>query len=453
MRIPSVLFGLMLAASLPLHAQGPEKVDVKKIKKGDLVPEISARDLAGQETRLSQQQGKPVLLIFSSTTCGPCLAELPQMAKMIEKWKSRGLVAINIMHDKDPAQVKTYLSKHPELSWPCWIASTGGWNDPAFRAFSVRGIPSHAFIDPDGRVICGDLNGAALEAAMEEYFDGKIAPPKLDLQMTELQQALAGEDKARLRKAMSFLAEKEVDGHAFNFVLQQHLRQSPRRHPLECLLAWHDFSETTVRAIYDNDKPLETEVLLAHAAYDIQAWAAGDALIAHCNGIIHWQEKAGEFSPDPEALLLVKRRRALLLQDAAGQATLLDMARRDSRREVQEATLKDFAALSAAELAPLRDWLSWQEGADPASFVQEGKSVVFRYQAEATPFANALKFSVLVQVDESQEFPLEMRHDGSRSRWKLDWIPPAGSQILRLKFVDETGRCDNRKRQLKLKTN
>jgi hypothetical protein len=97
--------------------------------------------------------------------------------------------------------------------------------------------------------------------------------------------------------------------------------------------------------------------------------------------------------------------------------------------------------------------LSWQEGADPASFVQEGKSVVFRYQAEATPFANALKFSVLVQVDESQEFPLEMRHDGSRSRWKLDWIPPAGSQILRLKFVDETGRCDNRKRQLKLKTN
>jgi thiol-disulfide isomerase/thioredoxin len=62
---------------------------------------------------LADHKGKLVLFDFWATWCEPCRAELPELAKLEQRWKSRGLVLVTVSADEpdQEAAAAAFLEK------------------------------------------------------------------------------------------------------------------------------------------------------------------------------------------------------------------------------------------------------------------------------------------------------------------------------------------------------
>jgi peroxiredoxin len=67
---------------------------------GSAAQDFTTRDTEGNNYRLSDHIGKEVILIdFWATWCVPCLAEMPHLERMWEKYKSRGFSVVAVSMD------------------------------------------------------------------------------------------------------------------------------------------------------------------------------------------------------------------------------------------------------------------------------------------------------------------------------------------------------------------
>src|SRR5262249_50166353 len=64
-------------------------------------PDFALTDNAGAQVRLSDFQGKVVLLSLWDTQCAPCNVEIPWFIEFQQKYKDRDFVVLSIALDKD----------------------------------------------------------------------------------------------------------------------------------------------------------------------------------------------------------------------------------------------------------------------------------------------------------------------------------------------------------------
>jgi peroxiredoxin len=118
---------------------------------GTVAPDFKTRDLNGESLSLADLRGKYVLLNFWSTTCGPCIGEIPDLQKTYQAYKDDDrVVMIGLALDSSERKVKAFV-KEREMHWRQAILR-GEFDDPIARAFKVSGIPSTLIIGPDGKV-------------------------------------------------------------------------------------------------------------------------------------------------------------------------------------------------------------------------------------------------------------------------------------------------------------
>src|SRR5688572_1380797 len=79
---------------------------------GPKAPDFSLPSLDGKTVRLSDYLGKSVILIdFWSTTCDPCMVEMPHLVELYKKHKDKGFVVLAISLDgpESRAQVSSVV--------------------------------------------------------------------------------------------------------------------------------------------------------------------------------------------------------------------------------------------------------------------------------------------------------------------------------------------------------
>ena len=115
-------------------------------------------------TKLSQHiAGKVALIDFWASWCGPCRAEIPNIAEMHKKYADKGVVVIGLnVWDKPDAQRKTIETMN--MTW-LQLADT---TKMATDTYGVNGIPQIMLIGKDGTILARDLRGEAIEAAIVE---------------------------------------------------------------------------------------------------------------------------------------------------------------------------------------------------------------------------------------------------------------------------------------------
>src|SRR6185312_613814 len=77
---PKMENGKMIALQL--------KKNDKVLKIGSEAPDFTVADLNGKMYKLSDLKGKTVVLNFWFTTCAPCVTEMPELNRLIEKYKN-----------------------------------------------------------------------------------------------------------------------------------------------------------------------------------------------------------------------------------------------------------------------------------------------------------------------------------------------------------------------------
>ncbi|MEO6595920.1 MAG: TlpA disulfide reductase family protein [Planctomycetota bacterium] len=112
--------------------------------------ELTGRLADGEDFTTASLRGKVVLVCFWATWCQPCLAALPEVLAVHERYAAAGLAVIGVSCDHDRAALSRYLAEHPAISWPqLFDAGRPGWHELAFFC-GVRSIPSVFLIDRRG---------------------------------------------------------------------------------------------------------------------------------------------------------------------------------------------------------------------------------------------------------------------------------------------------------------
>ena len=115
---------------------------------GKAAPDFSLKDvLQGKEYSLSQFKGKVVMINFFSFFCGPCRDEMPDLNKINNELKGRGLVTLGIALSSDPTQIR-FLVKQLGLEYPVLTGTDKVSEDYG----SVTVLPTTVIIDKAGNI-------------------------------------------------------------------------------------------------------------------------------------------------------------------------------------------------------------------------------------------------------------------------------------------------------------
>ncbi len=112
-------------------------------------PDFSLSDLAGKKFRLRDHLGKPILLIFSTTWCPSCVAEIPRLERLYNKHSKSGLLMININIMETRKKAESFSQTH-RLPYQTLLDERG---DVA-GIYRVRGVPSLVLVNREGQIVC-----------------------------------------------------------------------------------------------------------------------------------------------------------------------------------------------------------------------------------------------------------------------------------------------------------
>ena len=125
---------------------------------------IPARTMDGTPFDWKTLNGKVVVIDFWATWCGPCLAAIPHLEELQEKYSDQNVSFIGFSIDADRQALSDFL-KDRTLAWPVIIDDievdaaeiadsvvAASWDMPSTTACGISGIPALVVIGRDGKV-------------------------------------------------------------------------------------------------------------------------------------------------------------------------------------------------------------------------------------------------------------------------------------------------------------
>ncbi|MCH7484807.1 MAG: TlpA family protein disulfide reductase [Chloroflexi bacterium] len=143
-----------------------------KAEEGALAPDFLLEALNGDETRLSDFRGQPVVLNFWATWCAPCRKEMPQFIEAYDVHRDEGLVVVGLNLQESESIIRPFVDDFG-INFPVLIDRDGEVGDD----YRLLGLPATYFIGRDG--------------VIESLF---IGPFEAEVQGTNVQGAIGQSD-------------------------------------------------------------------------------------------------------------------------------------------------------------------------------------------------------------------------------------------------------------------
>lgn len=164
-----IFFILWVLSPFSLTHCTKEKTDLTST----MAPDFTLKTLDGEEITLSKLKGKPILLDFWATWCGPCRESIPHLISLYRTYQDKGAEVIGISMDKEGIEKVKNFVRSMNIPYPITMASS-----EVIQKYRVTNLPTTFFIDKEGKIhekIVGFNPKIAqrMSTLMEELSSGK----------------------------------------------------------------------------------------------------------------------------------------------------------------------------------------------------------------------------------------------------------------------------------------
>ncbi len=146
---------------------------------GDKAPELKVTDWV-KGTPVALGKGKPVVVEFWATWCGPCKVSIPHLSEMSKKLAGKvDFVGVSIWESK-PEDYKTKVPSFVKAMGDkmAYTVATEGPNthmaNAWMKAAGENGIPSAFLVDGDGKIAWIGHPMEGLDKAIDDLLEGKL---------------------------------------------------------------------------------------------------------------------------------------------------------------------------------------------------------------------------------------------------------------------------------------
>jgi peroxiredoxin len=78
------------------------------------------KDMNGADVRLADFRGRPIVLNFWATWCGPCRTEIPALMAIADQYKAQHLAVLGISVDDAPDDLRRFAAEY-QMNYPVLV--------------------------------------------------------------------------------------------------------------------------------------------------------------------------------------------------------------------------------------------------------------------------------------------------------------------------------------------
>ncbi|BBU28398.1 thioredoxin [Burkholderia sp. THE68] len=123
---------------------------------------------SGTAQPLAAYRGKPVVVNFWASWCGPCVKEMPTLSAMQRDYEKKGITFIGLGVDSEK-NVNDFLKKVP-VAYPVYVTGFGGADLARSFGNNAGGLPFTVVIDAKGQIRStklGEVDPAELKHTLD----------------------------------------------------------------------------------------------------------------------------------------------------------------------------------------------------------------------------------------------------------------------------------------------
>ncbi len=149
-----VVLWIALSPSSPIHKEALlRSLPSSAPPMGRPAADFTLPMLSGGAVSIHSLRGKPIVLNFWASWCGPCLAETPLLVRLQKVYGPRGVIFVGVDVKDEISDARRFVGQYHVD----YIVARA--DDQVVRAYAVLGLPTTVFIRADGVVVDKEVGG------------------------------------------------------------------------------------------------------------------------------------------------------------------------------------------------------------------------------------------------------------------------------------------------------